>query len=211
MNDDNINVTDIEDFRDREEGTKPTTFRERHGDFADIVQATGDKAEWIVCEALSSFYLQRFRMVGNNILPSGVFFQQSWTHQALFYRLMKRFAACAQAGDDRVGVSQKEVASYMRMAQGRSHRHVRTIISEAVEAGYVGKADWNADTRIKLLYLMPESVTDFMAQGLENAIDASMSNSLPEVHLMLDKHRSEDDAYEAVGNILRRFMDNHTA
>ena len=54
MNDD-INVTDLEDFRDREKVTNPTTFRERHGDFADIVQATGDKAEWIVCEALSSF------------------------------------------------------------------------------------------------------------------------------------------------------------
>ena len=208
---DKINVTDLEDFRDREKGSKPTTFRERHGDFADIVQETGDKAEWIVCEALSSFYLQRFRTVGNNTSPSGVFFQQSFTHQALFYRLMQRFAACAQSGDDRVGVSQREVVTYMRMPQGRSGRHVDTIIGEGVEAGFVGKADWNRDTRIKLLYLTPESVTDFMQQGLEAAIDASMGNSLPEVHLMLDKHRSEDDAYEAVGDILRRFMQNHTA
>ena len=204
--DDNINVTELEKFRDQHKVTAPTSFRQRHGDFADVVQATGNKAEWIVCEALSSFYLQRFRMVGKNILPSGVFFQQSWTHQALFYRLMKRFAACAQSGDDRVGVSRKEVVRYMRMAQNKSFNTVGKIIADGIEAGYIGEATWNADSRIKLLYLTPESVSDFMKQGLENAIDASMGNSLPEVHLMLDEHRQQD-AYKAVGEILGDFMD----
>lgn len=204
---DEVNVTDIEDYRDKDKPRGETSFRQKHGDFADAAQATGDKAEWLVCEALSAFYLQRFRMVGRNILPSAVFFQLSWTHQALFYRLMKKFAESTRSGDDRTGVSQQEVARYMRMAQGKSHSHVNRIIAEALEAGFIGKATWNADERIKVLYLTPESVTDFMHQGLENAIDASMSNSLPELHLMLEKHRAEDDDYKNVGQVLRDFMD----
>lgn len=206
MDDDDINVTDLEKFRAQENKNRTTTFRTRHGDFADAVFATGNKAEWVVCEALSAFYLQRFRTIGRNILPSGVFFQQSWTHQALFYRLMQRFAACAQSGDDRVGVSRKEVVRYMRMAQNKSFNTVGKIIADGIEAGYVGDSAYAADSRIKLLYLTPESVSDFMKQGLENAIDASMGNSLPEVHLMLDEHRQQDD-YKAVGEILGDFMD----
>ena len=148
-------------------------------------------------------------MVGKNILPSGVF-PAKLDPSGVILSTYETVCACAQSGDDRRREPKRGsplLEDVTRpLASSRRYDHQR---------GRRGRvcftAEWNADTRIKLLYLTPESVTDFMAQGLENATDASMSNSLPEVHLMLDKHRSEDDAYETVGEILRRFMQNHTA
>lgn len=207
--DDNTIVTDFEKLRTQQNYTGPTKFRSEHGEFADVVAATRHKSEWLACEALSSFYLQRFRTYGKNILPSGTFFQLSWTHQALFYRLMKRFAACAQVGDDRVGVSRQEVVRYMRMAQGKSYNTVAKIIVDAIGAGYVGETTSNVDSRIKVLFLTPISVTDFMFQGFENAHDASAENSLPELWLMLEKQRSQEEDDETVGDVLRNFMDGY--
>ncbi len=207
---DNTIVTNFEKFRDEQNYSSfgPTKFREVYGEFADVVQATGYKSEWLVCEALSSFYLQKFRTNGKNILPSSMFFQLSWTHQALFYRLMKRFAAAAQVADDRVGVSRQELVRYMRMAQGKSYNTVSKIIADSISAGYVGETTSNYDSRIKLLFLTPISVSDFMFQGFENAYDAGAENSLPELFLMLEKHREKDD-YETVGDVLRNFMDGY--
>jgi|GEM_PF-3391468 len=206
---DNTILTDFERLRDQQNYNGPTEFSQRHGAFGDVVKATGHKSEWLVCEALSSFYLQRFRSYGNNTLPSGTFFQLSWTHQALFYRLMKRFAACAQVANDRVGVSRQEVVHYMRMAQGKSSNTISKIIADAIDAGYVGETTSNFDNRIKLLFLTPTSVTDFMFQGFENAHGASAENSLPELFLMLEKQRFQEENYETVGDILRNFMDGY--
>jgi len=204
----NYNLTDKQNEIDAAPLKKVSHFRKNYPEFADLMHSTGDKAEWLVAESLSEYYLQRFRVIGANTLPSGSFFQISWTHQALFYRLFKKIASCARTGDDAIGVSRKEVAQYMKLAQNKSHGAISKIIADGLAGGFIDETTWHLDARIKVLYLTPIGLTDFMDQGLENAITASMSSALPEFLLMLDKHRSEDDDYEPVGQILRRFLDD---
>lgn len=203
----NYNLTDKQNEIDATP-KEVSHFRENYPEFADLMHSTGDKAEWRVGEALAEYYLQRFRGIGANSLSSGSFFQISWTHQALFYRLFKKIASCARTGDDAVGVSRKEVAQYMKLAQNKSHGAIYKIIADGLADGFIAETRWHLDERIKMLYLTPVGLTDFMDQGLENAIAASMTSALPEFLLMLDKHRSEDDDYKPVGKILRRFLDD---
>ena len=203
-----INVTDVENKIENLPKKPITDFRKNYSDFADLMHSTGDKAEWLVAESLSEYYLQRFRVVGSNTLQSGSFFQISWTHQALFYRLLKKVASCARTGDDAIGVSRKEVVQYMKLAQHKSHGAISQIIANGLADGFIAETPWHLDERMKMLYLTPVGLTDFMDQGLENAFAASMSSALPELLLMLDKHRSEDDDRENVGAILRQFLDD---
>tara|TARA_E500000305_G_scaffold37281_1_gene28636 strand:+ start:2443 stop:3087 length:645 start_codon:yes stop_codon:yes gene_type:complete len=204
----NLNLTDKQNEMDAAPIQEITKFRKNHSEFADLMHSTGNKAEWLVSEALAENYLQRFRVMGANTLQSGSFFQISWTHQALFYRLLKKIASCARTGDDAVGVSRKEVAQYMKLAQNKSHGAISKIISDGLAGGYIDETPWHLDARIKVLYLTPIGLTDFMDQGLENAFTATMSSALAESFLMLDKHRLENDDYEPVGKILRRFLDD---
>ena len=205
-NKENVNLTEQQFVIENTKNKHTTTFRKKHSEFADICHSTSDKTEWIVGEALADFYLQRFRIIGKNTLSSGIFFKQSWTHQALFYRLYKKFCQSTRMKDDAIGVSRKEVSQYMKNAKNESQGTITKIISDAVSGGFVGEAAWSRDERIKLLYLTPQSVTDFKFQGLENSFDASISTSLAEVMLMLEKHRSEDDEYQTVGQILWDFL-----
>ena len=204
----NYNVTDKQNEIEASPIPEITKFRKNHSEFADLMHSTGNKAEWLVSEALADFYLQRFRIIGANSLPSGSFFQISWTHQALFYRLLKKIASCARTGDDAVGVSRKEVVQYMKLAQNKSHGAISKIIADALAGGFIEETQWHLDARIKVLYLTPIGLTDFMHQGLENAFTATMSSALAEYFLMLDKHREDDDDYKPVGEILRRFLDD---
>ena len=98
----------------------------------------------------------------------------------------------------------------MKNAKNESHGTITKIISDAVAGGYVGETAWFKDSRIKLLYLTPQSVTDFKYQGLENSFDASINTSLAELMLMLEKHRQEDGDNQTVGQILWDFL-NHPA
>ena len=209
-NKENVNLTEQQFVIENTKEKPTTTFRKKYSDFADICQSTSDATEWLVGEALADFYLQRFRIIGKNTLNSGNFFQQSWTHQALFYRLYKKFCQSTRMRDDAIGVSRKEVSQYMKNAKNESHGTITKIISDAVAGGYVGETAWFKDSRIKLLYLTPQSVTDFKYQGLENSFDASINTSLAELMLMLEKHRQEDGDNQTVGQILWDFL-NHPA
>lgn len=203
-----LNLTDSQDTIDDRQFQNPdkTHFRIKFPKFADKCHETNEGAEWLVCEALSDYYLERFRVVGSNQLRSGKFFQQSWTHQAMFYRLMKKFAAATRSKDDAVGVSKTELLAYMKRAQNLSASSIETIISTALKEGFIETVRWHKDKRITLYYLSPESVVDFMAQGMENAYDASMASGLPMYLLMLEKFRSEDEKNQTVGEILREFL-----
>ena len=160
-NKENVNLTEQQFVIENTKNKPPTTFRKKYSDFADLCHSTCDATEWLVGEALADYYLQRFRVIGKNQLPSGNFFQQSWTHQALFYRLYKKFCQSTRMRDDAIGVSRKEVYQYMKNAGNESRNTITKIINEAVSGGFVGEAAWFKDERIKLLYLTPESLTDF--------------------------------------------------
>lgn len=175
------NVTDFERAkvdRDYEHDIDETAYSRRYPDDLAAMHQSKDSPEWLLTEAISKFYLERLRTIGSNKLSTGVWYQQSWTHQILFYRLLLHHASTIRQGGNTLGVSRKECLAYMKMVRGESYNTLQKILSEGMEAGHLEQTDYGNDKRNKVLFLPPTSVYDYIKQGLDSVIRAAASSDL---------------------------------
>ena len=119
--------------------------------------------------------------------PVRHFFMRSSTHRVLFYTLFASFLdqtlnastrKNSTRPSDSIGVSVARVEEMMGLAEGESPSTIKRIIAEAVKFRIIRKSAWRFDKRKVLLWLVPESMENYLTTVLE-AFMGNASMGLP--------------------------------
>ena len=112
------------------------------------------------------------------------FFRKNSTHKKLFYTLIRHaldvqlHGADRNKKSDRIGVPQSIVEFEMKKVTGKSSQTVRKIINEAVDLGLVKVREFPEDRRMKMLWLVPEAMENYLTVVCED-FDGLATNGLP--------------------------------
>ena len=157
---------------------KISAFRKDDPDLLDLLYSEKDKTEWALIISLCKFHLSRIGAFGSNTL-SGKWFQRSWAHQILFYRLLLAQCEAVLAEQDSCGVARTELMGYMKQANQESYNTINKILVEGVASGFIKETHWSADARVKIFFLSPQSIKEYFVTGAEAQITALQSSDLP--------------------------------
>ena len=140
-----------------------------------------------------------------DLSTAGKFFSKSPAHQMFFYSLLRTFSdSVVYRSSPQVGLPVSEALAQIEMT-GASKTKARGFIREAVEAGYVIETYWRGDQRVKVLYLAPNCVKNWIklcceilyksSQNLRDVrdqIDAEGDNFYSEVVIILEAAMKRD-------------------
>lgn len=158
---------------------RPSHFQTEYQEFTDVCLENRDKIEWDLCIGISTFYLERMKTMGHGLRKSGKFFQETWAHQVLFYRLLLAAAQAVQTSNSmRMGVAKEELVEAMSHANNASERTCEQIFADGTAGGWIGKLKWWKDNRVTVYYLTPESVAEYLDRGLKTHMRSARAGNL---------------------------------
>jgi hypothetical protein len=168
----------LKDFQDTE-GTsfkEASDFRRDYPNFETLVR-TDDEVRVRLSQGLawSKFMLS---VLTNRVDKDPVrhFFMRSATHRVLFYVLFVSFLdqtlhastrKNSKRPSDSIGASVARVEEMMALAEGESPSTIKRIIAEAVKFRIIRKSAWRFDKRKVALWLVPESMENYLTTVLE--------------------------------------------
>ena len=109
----------------------------------------------------------------------------------LFYRLLLATAVAIQKGEIRIGVSQSEILEYMSLAELKSERACRGILREALGEKHLYKTNWWLDARVKVIFLSPSSISDYVLFGLPSHLKSATEADLPQINARLEQEKND--------------------
>ena len=186
----NYILTEHERNRSQKSGKKLSALEELYPEFSALCADTKHMTEWAHLEAYSKYTLSKIRNFRKPTIPSStLFFARSRTHEVLFYRLLLAASAAIQKSDMRIGVSLSEVLEYMTLAELKSDRACRTTLKLALDEGYIEETKWGMDRRVKVLFLSPISIMDYINWGFESHFQAAIEANLPAVNALIEREK----------------------
>ena len=183
-------LTEHEKNRSQIAGKKLSALEESFPAFSALCLDNSQMTEWAHLEAYSKYTLSKIRNLRKNNTPlSTLFFSRSRTHEVLFYRLLLSASVAIQKRDSRIGVSLSELLEYMTLAELKSDRACRTIIKFARDEGLIGETKWGMDERVKVIFLSPTSIIDYVNWTYESHFQSASNANLPEINARIEQEK----------------------
>lgn len=188
-----VNFTNIQNKFDQvpdDNQGNVTFFEEEYGEFLEGCIETAHFKEWDMALGVCEFQLEKQSAAGY-ATGSARYWQESKTHQVLFYLLLRSFTAGIQAHSNRVGVPQKEALAWMAHVSKDTQKTCKAIIKRGLDAGYIAEHRWWLDARANVICLTPLSISEYMDIGIQTHIRAAAKANLPELNVVLDEDRQK--------------------
>ncbi len=201
----NYILTEHEKNRSMVAGKHLSALEESFPNFGAACVNSKHMTEWAHLEAYSKYSLSKIRDLRNSDAPtSTLFFSRSRTHETMFYRLLLGASIAIQNGDARIGVSLSEVLTYMTLAELKSDRSCRNIVKQGLDESFIMETRWGMDERVKVVFLSPTSIMDYLRWGFESHYQSATDANLPNINASIKKEK--DDKQQSLHQVIENFI-----